>query len=304
MSRIMFFLFFAVSACAAPHQRSALPEIAVSTHDARNLVAEFEAGLAVQRVQEPRAPVISLDDVLDVLRTDQISRFPDGLAFAQTQDGVRARALEGQIELAWADAQVIVAEILTYNAGKLMDKQGDFQIGADLTKKVSQLAVIIESLKLMAREHRARGAEIARDIIIKAPGNYLGYRLIADYYRMENKWDAFEENLGKVEAANPMSNGLVFQHGVAALLREKNPPLAITFFKQALAKDPDFVRAQAFMVSAQDSSEGMIHEYCKRKRLSPNHQIVIIAGPFIEAVRRKLRSTKLDTTIPNSVRHE
>jgi tetratricopeptide (TPR) repeat protein len=300
----MIFLFFAVSACAAPHQPSALPEIAVSTQDARKLVVDFEAGLAVQRVLESRTPVSSLDDVLDVLRTDQISRFPDGIAFAQTQDGIRARALEGQIELAWADAQVIVAEILAYNAGKLMDKQGAFQIGADLTNKVSQLAVIVESLKLMAREHRARGAELARDIILKAPGDYLGYRLIADYYRMENKWDAFEENLGKLEAANPVSNGLVFQRGVAALLRDKDPPLAVTFFKQALVKDPNFVRAQAFLVSAQDSSKGMIHEYFKLKGLSPSHQIVIIAGPFIEALRRKLRNMKVDTTIPNAVRHE
>src|SRR5438132_460887 len=80
----------------------------------------------------------------------------------------------------------------------------------------------------------------AREVIARAPDNYQGYRVAADYYRMREHWADFDAALAKLTALNPSSNGLLFLRGVSALYREGDVPKADQLFRQALEKDPKF----------------------------------------------------------------
>ena len=147
-----------------------------------------------------------------------------------------------------------------------------------------------EALALLAAEHSAAGARHAREIIAAAPTNYQGYRVAADYYRLRERWEEFDDTVAKIEILKPDSNGLLFLRGVSALYREGDGPKADRFFRAALARDPKFVRAQAQLVRSQRGLAAKRAEYLKLKELNPHHQIVVWAGPGLErayAARQK-----------------
>jgi tetratricopeptide (TPR) repeat protein len=303
MKQIIFLVILSCAACAGPQTQAVVHEPTVSLQEAEQIVADFEASLATDSSPTASAAnVTSLDDVLEILRNDQISQFAAGIAFAKTQSGEQARALEGQIELAWADGQQVLADVLSFNAKKRVSESGKQE--PETQAKTTEMMRVAQSLRIMAKGHQARGAKIANEIIRTAPKDYVGYRLIADYYRLQLQWKEFGETLDQVQARNPKSNGLIFQQGVASLVRDDKPEAAVGFFKQALSNDPKFVRAQAYLVSAQASLEGMVQEYLNLKKLNPHHQIVTFAGPFFDSLNQQLRSSKIETSLDSTVRHE
>ena len=273
----------ATAAPPAPQQCPA-PAAGLSLQEAQSIVHEFESRhLQKDASAPPPAAPQSLDDVLEILRSDELDRFPAGVAFAAQQPGPEARALAAQIELAWGEAELTLSQAFTQTATALQKALRTAPPGNDLRARLETNRVVADALARLAAEHTADGARHAREVIAAAPDNYQGYRVAADYYRMRERWEDFDAAVAKLTALNPGSNGLVFLRGVAALDRDGDAPSAAKFFREALAKDPKFVRAQAQLMRAQPGLAGRHAELLKLKALNPRHQLVVWAGPAIES---------------------
>lgn len=270
--------------CPAPN-----PGAGPSLEEARAMVAEFESR-HLQKDASPRAEPKSLDDALDALKSDQLDLFPAAAAFAAAQPAPEAKALAAQIELAWGEAELTLAEIFSQTAAALLPAVRAAEARGDhaMEERLYTNRAMADALMRLAAEHTADGLRHAREVIAAAPDNYQGYRVAADYYRMRERWNEFDATMAKIEALNPASNGLLFLRGVSALSREGNGPKAAGFLREALAKDPKFVRAQVQLMRAQPGFAAKYAEYLKLKALNPRHQIVIWAGPGLEHAHRSL----------------
>lgn len=289
-------LMMALAGCrtAAPAQAARRP-VGLTIEEARELVADLEARQAAESVGEPLCEPKSLDDVLEILKRDQIDLFPKGIAYASKQEGARAEALRAQIELAWGEAQSILAEVFADTSGQLDRAVRALEIrvasGEATSRQQDRLlalaelsvrsTVLAEALNRLAAEHVGAGARLAKELIARNPSDYLGYRVAADYYRLREDWPAFETLLRKIEETNPDSNGLVFLRGAAALGRDRNPEEAQKQLRLALEKDPKFTRAQAQLVLSKTGARDTYAEYQRLRALNPHHQIVIWAGEAI-----------------------
>ena len=235
------------------------------------------------------APPRSVDEVVEILRLDEINRFPDAVAFIAGQKDVRARALQGQLELTWAEGLSLLSEMNQNLAGRLREltalsetKAAADGLSGEEFKQLAELrAAVIETqqtakvLEAAAAEHLARGLEIASQVIKANPDNYLGYRVAADSYRLQRDWKAFDRMLAKVEKTNAGSNGLLFLKGVAAAQRDRDGAAAVKFLSAALQKDPKFARAQAHLVLIAPSLTEARDELEKLEAISPRHPFVV-----------------------------
>lgn len=284
-----------IAACvtAAPARMPAARTVSLTLDEAKALVADFEARQARESdgsgLREPK----SLDDVLEILKRDQLDLFPAGVAFAaKTPDDPKAAALQAQIELSWGEALQILGEVFADVTGQLRQTAHDLEIQAasgelsdkqqqrleGLRETLSKNDGISDALSRLAAEHVGIAARLAKEIIAKSPSDYHGYRVAADYYRLRGDWANFDEMMKKLEAANPGSNGLVFLRGTSALTRDGDAAAATRFLRQALENDPKFTRAQALLVLSRSGVRDTYAEYQKLRALNPHHQIVVWVG--------------------------
>jgi len=237
----------------------------------------------------------SVDEVVEVLRLDEVNRFPAAVAFIATQKDVKSRALHGQLELAWAEGLSLLSELNVNLAARLREltAQSEAKAAADglspdefkalgelraATLETQQTAKVLEQA---AAEHLQRGLAIAAQVIKANPDNYLGYRVAADSYRLQRDWKSFERALVRVEKTNPGSNGLLFLKGVAAAQRDRDAKGAAKFLNAALAKDPKFARAQAHLVLIAGSLDEAREELDKLAAINPRHPFVVWTLPAL-----------------------
>lgn len=284
-------------ACAANQSAvgSSVARHGLSVAEANQIIGAFETarekGTAASTVE-----VKSLDDVLAVLKSDNLDNFPAAVQFLEQQKGNESLALHAQIELAWGEAQQILAELLSRAQQSMVHqrqkleakevsghglKEDEIQELEQLKKTLSQIEDVVLSLERVAREHFTTGGKLAREIIEIAPSDYHGYRVIADYYHLIGDWDSFDGAVAKLEQTNPSSIGLLFARGMEQLDRFGDRQKAASFFNKALERDPDFMRAQVQLLLLQSDIPDAYRQYQALLKKSPAHQIVRWAGPVI-----------------------
>ena len=264
--------------------------VGLSLREATKLVESFEARQLPPSKKPP--PPTTMEEALAVLKSDRLDLFPDSVAWLSAQPSPEALALKAQTMLAWGEAELTVAEVLANTADKLDENVRALQVrklaqadSAQLDKERAKVALFRETdqaLRLLAAEHVAAGVEDSETVIAQKPDDYVGYRISADAHRLRNEWKEFSQMVAKVEEKNPDSNGLIFLRGVAAQMRDGDASQAIGFYRQALEKDPAFVRAQAQLVLVQGNVFEQKIELEKLRAIAPDHQIVRWAGPGIE----------------------
>lgn len=304
-------LFALLAACttAAPAPSDRTRVVGLSLREATALVESFEAK-QVPPAQRPAAPA-TMEAAVLVLKGDRIDLFPGAVGYLSTLTTPEALALKAQLLLAWGEAELTVAEILANTADKLDANVRAMQVRklveAELASFEAERAKVAlyrdtdQALRLLAAEHVAAGVEDAEKFIAAKPDDYIGYRVAADAHRLRNEWREFSAMVAKVEETNPDSNGLVFLRGVAAQMRDGDASEAIGFYRQALEKDPQFIRAQAQLVLAQANVFEQKKELEKLRAVAPDHQIVRWAGPGIEQAHQEAlaRQAALDSAAQN-----
>jgi tetratricopeptide (TPR) repeat protein len=284
--------------CATGSAAKSAATDALTDEDAARIIAAYENRRVLRQADgDPLHRPKSLDDVMEILHRDQIDLFPDGARFAAQAGGVQALALAAQIDLAWGEGQVLLADLLARSSGHLREVERKLTVkeraGAlkepertrldKLRTTVSELGQIAEALTRVGGTHIKDGIDIAKRVIDQAPSDYHGYRVAADYYRLRDDWPSFDQMMKKLEELKPDSNGLLFLRGMEALERYGDRERAERWFEKALERDPKFARAEVQLLLAQSTIAGA-HEALERlKQISPRHQIVVWAAPVIGA---------------------
>jgi hypothetical protein len=238
----------------------------------------------------------SLDDVLEVLRLDEIDLFPGAVKYATNEGSPRGKALAAQILLAWGDAQHLLGHLLMRAsqqlqatrdrleeknaAGKLSG--GEQEKLARLNKSLEDLEGVERAMRLVGNRHIADGMKLAEQVISTSPNDYEGYRVAADFYRMREDWSSYDSMVKKIETLKPDSKGLVFLRAEEAWDRDHNKLEAGKLFKEALTRDPKFTRAQVALLIMQPDLAGAHAELQKLKEINPHHQIVVWMGPVLD----------------------
>src|SRR5688572_15188982 len=119
MKRILALSALSFLACA---QQSAVGNsvgrAGLSVAEANRIVAAFEDSKDAAPTVEPK----SLEDVLAILKSDNLTNFPAAAKFLEAQKGNEALALQAQLQLAWGEAQMILSELLA-RADQNLEKQ-------------------------------------------------------------------------------------------------------------------------------------------------------------------------------------
>jgi hypothetical protein len=238
----------------------------------------------------------SLDDVMEVLRLDEIDLFPGAVRFATNEGSPRGKALAAQILIAWGDAQHLLGHLLHRASHDLEESRNRLEArraagklsGADeeklarINKSLDDLEGVERAMRLVGNRHIADGMKLAEQVIASSPSDYEGYRVAADFYRLREDWTSYDSMVKKIETLKPDSKGLVFLRAEEAWDRDHNKLEAGKLFKEALSRDPKFTRAQVALMIMQPDLNGAHAELEKLKAINPNHQIVIWMGPVLD----------------------
>jgi hypothetical protein len=268
----------------------------VETYHRRHEIREASAN----PLKEPR----SLDDVMAVLRSDEILLFPGAVKFASAEGSPRGKALAAQLLVAWGDAQLLLAELLAratldleQTRAKLDKESAEGKLSeADKPRleRARQTLTDIEgverALRRVGQRHINDGATQAQALIAAAPNDYEGYRVAADYYHVTEDWQRFDQMVKEIERRHPQSVGLLFLRAEAARDRDKDPGTAAKLFKEALDRDPKFARAQAALLLLAPDLSSAHAELQSLSKINPDHQLVRWVGPTLERDFRAWRA--------------
>ncbi len=263
------------------------------------IIAGFTKKHPLSAPDDPLRRPKSIVDCDAILHLDQIDLFQGAVDFLAKQQGADALTLRAQIEIAYSEAQLVVAEVIAESAdglesvirtlrfraesGKTSDEEKAKR--AELESTFHDARDVAWALRELAADHARNGATVAQMIMASKEKSYRGYRVAADYHRLRGDWDDFAEDLNYLARENPTSNGLVFLRAIAAQA-EGESDTAVKLYRDALVRDPKFVRAQAHIVLLQTSPERAHTELARLAELNPHHQLITYAGPFIEEAHK------------------
>jgi tetratricopeptide (TPR) repeat protein len=241
-----------VASCATPpHSRHA----EVTVDDAHARVAAFEASL----VTTASTSIVTVDDALEAMKSDRLDRFPAAVAFleqpARARD-IAARGLAAQLQLAWGEGELLVAGLLR--------------------TRTAHDDTLDEALRVVAAERVARGHDLAAQLLQDAPDDYVALRVLADVFRLRHQWHEFDDVRAQLEQKKPDSNGLLFLRGIEAAERYGDVDKADAHLRQALTRDPHFVRAQAQRVVLAVNDDTRAAALVDLAALEPLHALVAL----------------------------
>ncbi|GEM_PF-7127404 len=260
----------AAAAAAAPPPVEIASDIApastvdtVTMREARHNVDVLIARLADADPRTVLRTPETAEDVLQVLRSDRLDLFEAGVATAHALKGRDARALEAQLEFAWAEALL--------GTGALYGEVAETTTDADLARDYRRME---QSLGRVATEHMETGAILTRRLLAAVPDDYVGYRVALDHHRLVQDWDRFDAAVSAVQTLNADSVGLKFQKGAAAWDRDHDGEVALAMLQLALEADPEFTRAQALVIGVSEDPSARCQAFVRLAAMSPHHQLV------------------------------
>src|SRR5262249_36835718 len=103
------------------------------------------------------------------------------------------------------------------------------------------------------------------------------------YYLMTGTWGRFDEVMGRLADTEPEDAELLYLRALEAFKRHEQREDTRAFLQRALSVNPRLVRAQAKLVLIQDDIGASHAELVQLRALAPEHPIVRITGPIIDA---------------------
>ena len=195
----------------------------------------------------PLTSIKLLEQARSMLRLDDYRKFEAGevdfkaLRFANPEDHELSGWL-AQLYLAWAEQ--LSTEI------DMLQKQLLASTSANLVDDMAGFVKLIEGKLAKLNECKTNAKTLAEQLVLAKPDHYIGYRVLADYYRLLGDKATMAEQLAEVRRLNPESVGLLFIEGAAKAGFDKDYKGAIALYDTALERDPNFVKALYFKALA------------------------------------------------------
>ncbi|HET7540518.1 MAG TPA: hypothetical protein VFK05_11625 [Polyangiaceae bacterium] len=287
-------LLLLVSGCAAgansADAASPTSGATMSVSDAQAFVTDVQR----QRGLPAPAPVSSIDELLEVLTTDQMDRFGEGERLVAGKPGVDALTLHASLELAWSDdlktLSLILAELGKRADAEVRRLSARREAGAKLSdaeqKDLEQNQKNLDfdskaqaATEALAQEHLRAAGLVVAEARRQFPKDPLTYRVLAYHALLSGEWLAFDgaiEPLKDKEATDP---GLVYLRALESLKRFAVRKDAAVLLRKALQLNPKLLRAQAKLTLVEEGIDAKYAEFEKLKAQAANHPIVWLAGP-------------------------
>jgi hypothetical protein len=287
-------LLVALSGCAgSANSADAASTSSMSSSDAQAFIADVQKQRGVPAQQ---APVNSIDELLEVLASDQVQRFSDAERLVAGKPGVDATALHATIELAWSDDFSTLALIL----GELK-KRADVEVTRLETKRDSGSALsdaerkdleqneknaefdanAKAALEVLAQDHLRAAGQVVAEAKRQFPKDPLTYRVLAYYALLSSDWLTFDAAIGWLKDSEAKDAGLIYLRALESLSRFAVRKDAAKLLRNALQINPKMARAQAKLMLVEDGIDAKYAEFERLKALVPQHPVVWIAGPSI-----------------------
>ena len=264
----------------------------MSSSDAQAFLAEVQQ----QRGLPAPAPVNSIDELLEVLASDQTARFRDAERLVAGKPGVDALTLHASLELAWSDdfttlslildelGKRAVVEVKRLNARR---ESGSALTEAE-TKDLEQNqknaefdAKAKQALETLAHDHLQAAGQVVAEARRQFPKDPMTYRVVAYHALLSSDWLAFDSAIGWLKDGEATDAGLVYLRALESLSRFAVRKDAAVLLRKALQLKPQLARAQAKLMLVEDGIDAKYAEFESLKKLAPQHPIVWLAGPSI-----------------------
>ncbi|MET0591863.1 MAG: hypothetical protein ABW133_04135 [Polyangiaceae bacterium] len=285
-----------VAACggSAPPPPKSGSTIPMTPAEARAYLSEVQVQRGLPLPQH--APVTSMDELVAIISTDNVSRFGDAVEFVQGKPGIDAITLHAAIELAWSDSYSTVAA-LAEEFGKRakieedrLKKQRDegkvFTNSETRTlEQASAEAATLDrtkrALRVLADDHLRAASVPVGECLRQFERDPKSFRVAAFYYLLAADWPSFDKAMSRYEHYEGDA-GIQYLRALESLKRYGVRKDARDQLDDALRIDPRMVRAQAKLVLIEDGIDEMNAELQKLREMNPTHLIVGIAGPSIK----------------------
>ncbi|HEY0469334.1 MAG TPA: hypothetical protein VGC79_34320 [Polyangiaceae bacterium] len=256
----------------------------------------FVTDVRRQRGLAAPAPVSSIDELLEVLASDQVARFGDAERLVAGKPGVDAITLHAMLELAWSDDFTTLSLILAE-----LGKRADVEVkrlntrresGATLTeaeaKDLEQNQKNAEfdgkakqALEVLAQDHLRAAGQVVVEARRQFPKDPMTYRVLAYHALLSGEWLAFDAAIGWLKDTEAKDAGLIYLRALESLSRFAVRKDAAVLLRKALQINPKMARAQAKLMLVEDGIDAKHAEFEVLKALAPQHPVVWLAGPSI-----------------------
>ncbi len=267
--------------------------------EAAEVVQEFQKAYGLPPIPPPDTPVTSMGQVLEIIRGDRLPEFEPARRFAQGKQGAEALTLRAYLDLSYAGALMTAAWILDEERKQAMTElkllsqaqpfedpeatKKDQARAAELRTKAADLRKVVRALRILSDGPLESGSELAEQAIRQDPKAQLAYLANATYFRLRGRWLEYDRMMRYADDGTEDPPIRTYLRAMEAFERYVDPTRCEKLLKETLAKRPDFVRAQANLVLVDEGIEAKYEELQRLKALSPNHLVVRLAGPMIEA---------------------
>jgi hypothetical protein len=286
------FLVVLPSCAGGTNSAGAASPSAMSSSDAQAFLADVQR----QRGLPANPPVTSIDELLEVLVSDQTARFRDAEGLVAGKPGVDAITLHASLELAWSDDFTTLSLILT-ELGKRADvevarlnarRESAGTLSAAESKDLEQNqknaefdAKAKQALEVLAHDHLKAAGQIVAEAQRQFPKDPMTYRVTAYHALLSGEWLAFDAAMDWLKDSEAKDPVLIYLRALESLSRFGVRKDAVVLLKNALQMNPKMARAQAKLTLIEDGIDTKYAEFEKLKALAPQHPIVWLAGPSI-----------------------
>jgi hypothetical protein len=266
--------------------------------EAAQVVREFQDAYGLPPVAPPGTPVTSMAQVLEIIQQDRLPEFDKARRFAAGRQGAEALTLRAYLDLSYAGALMTAAWILEEERRQDMTElrqlsqarpledpgssKADQERAAALEAKSADLRKVVRALRVLSEEPLRSGSDLAEQAIRQNPKAQLAYLANANYFRLRGQWLEFDRMMRYADEGSEDPPVRTYLRAMEAFERYVDPQRCEQLLKETLAKNPDFVRAQANLVLIDEGTEAKHEELQRLKAMSPNHLVVRLAGPMIE----------------------
>ncbi len=240
----------------------------------------------------------TIEEVFVILRKDELSRFDGAARLVENMKGVEALSIRAIVHLMRADIYLTVADLLKDMGSRARAERERLVVkeehGSTLTEEEEQRVEELSqkgrswaktdaALRVLQETERAAGGSLAQEAVQLYPKEPSGYRAAAYFYYLDNNWLRFDDMMKPLEEVEGKDAGLSYLRAMESLYREANRKRARASLEEALAANPQLVRAQAKLVLVHDDIARRHEELVQLKTLNPTHPIVALVGPEIIA---------------------
>lgn len=199
-----------------------------------------------------------------------------------------------QLYVSWAEQLRTEIHVLKWQLSAAKnndDLKKQKEIKGLLTVRVAQLGKTMN-----------KAEQLCNSLITYNQENYIGHRVMADYYRIMGDMNMMKLEMVAVERLNSQSVGLMFLKGTAEASFDRNYPAAIGYFNKALKKDPMFIKALYFKglayhaLKKPDIASTIMQEVLAKSPGHPGATLYLDANKYVATLRKELYELAIDNS--------